>query len=135
MQLGLTEIFQRSLLLILLERLSMHEVIEANTILEKIVDTSHDTEHSEGEDPDTDDSNNRSLTTNEPPEESEHSCENIYKQNGASQLPRRNRRPERTIGTGNEDQPVFSQRYPRKPPHQGHRSFERYHRRDHERSW
>jgi hypothetical protein len=45
----LTEIFQRSLLLILLRRFAVHKVVEALAVLEEIVDTTHDAEDTERE--------------------------------------------------------------------------------------
>ena len=55
-QAELTEIFQRSLLLVLLWRLAVHEVVESNAVLKKVVDTAKNTEYTKGEDPDTDNS-------------------------------------------------------------------------------
>ena len=49
----------------------MHEVVEANAVLEEIVNTTHDAEDTEGEDPDTDNGDDGGLTTNEPTEETE----------------------------------------------------------------
>ena len=51
----------------------MHEVVEASAILEKIVNTSHDAENTEWEDPDTDNSDNGGTATNEETEETEES--------------------------------------------------------------
>ncbi|ROW03986.1 hypothetical protein VSDG_00847 [Cytospora chrysosperma] len=88
----------------------MHEVIESNAVLEEVVDTTHDAEDAEGEDPDTDNGDNGGLlSTNEPSEDTEQGGNDIDDKDGASQLPRGDRRPEGTVGTGDEDQPVLSQ--------------------------
>jgi hypothetical protein len=58
------KVFQRSLLLAALDGLAMHQIVESNAILEKIVDTSHDAEDAEAENPDTnysDDARNPTL--------------------------------------------------------------------------
>jgi hypothetical protein len=76
------------LLLVLLGRLSVHEVVEADTVLEKIVDASHDAENTEREDPNADDSHNGSLVSvKEPSEEGEEGCQKIDKQDSTGQLP------------------------------------------------
>ena len=54
----LTKVFQRTLLLVLLGGLAVHEVIEAGTALHEVVETTHDGKDTKGEDPDTDDSDN-----------------------------------------------------------------------------
>lgn len=86
----LTEIFQRSLLGVLLDRLSVHQVVEALAVLQEVVDSAHHTEDSEGEDVDTDDGNDGSLTTDEPTEDSEHGGDDVDGDDSAGQLPRRN---------------------------------------------
>ena len=48
-------------------------------------------------------------TTLEPTEEGEEGSKGIDDQDGTSQLPRRERRPEGTVGTGDEDEPVLSE--------------------------
>lgn len=87
----------------------MHEVVETNRALEEIVDTTHDTEYTEREDPDTDDSDDAGLSTNEPTEETEHGGDDIDNQDGTAELPRWNGRPEWTICTRNENEPVLSE--------------------------
>jgi hypothetical protein len=103
------EVLKRSLLLVALRRLAMHEVVKARAALHEVVETTHDTEDTEGEDPDTDNTNDVGAAGAEPTKDSEKSSKNIDDQNGAGELPRRNGRPERTVGTGNEDQPVLGQ--------------------------
>jgi len=88
----------------------VHEIVEANTVLEKEIDTSHDAENTKGEDPDTNDSDNGGFTTNKPTKEGEERCEKIDDQDSTSQLPWRDWRPERTVGTSDEDQPILSKR-------------------------
>lgn len=41
------EIFEGTLLLVLLGRLSVHKVVEANAVLQKVIDTSHNAEDTE----------------------------------------------------------------------------------------
>ena len=106
----LTEIFKRTLLLVLLRRLAVHKIVEALATLEEIVDTAHDAEDTEGEDPDTDDSDDAGLATNEPTEDTEEGGEDVDNQDSTRQLPRGNGRPEGTVGTGDEDQPVLGKR-------------------------
>jgi hypothetical protein len=78
---SLTEIFKRSLFLVLLRRLSVHEVIEAYTVLKQVVNATHDAENTEGEDPDTDNGDNGGLTCiEEPTEQSEECCNNVDNQ-------------------------------------------------------
>ncbi|CAF3594394.1 unnamed protein product [Fusarium graminearum] len=104
------EILEGSLLLVLLGRLAVHEVIEAGAALHEVVETTHDTEDTERENPDTDNSDNASLATNEPTEDTEEGGKDIDDQDSARQLPRGDGRPEGTVGTGDEDQPVLSKR-------------------------
>ena len=68
----------------------MHEVIEANAVLEKVVYASHDTEDTKREDPDTDDSDDRCVMVcamEEPSEEGEEGCQEIDGQDSTGQLP------------------------------------------------
>ena len=87
----------------------MHEVVESNAVLEEVVDTTLDAEDTEGEDPDTDHGDNGSLVTLEPSEDTEEGSNDVDDEDSASQLPRGDGRPEGTVGTGNEDEPVLSQ--------------------------
>ena len=73
----LTEIFQRPLFLVLLWRLAVHEVVETNAVLEKVVHTTQYAEDTEGEDPNTDNRDNGGLATDEPTEETEKGCNQI----------------------------------------------------------
>lgn len=106
----LTEILEGSLLLVLLRGLAVHEVVKSSAALHKVVETTHDAEDTEREDPDTDDSHNAGLATNEPTKDTEEGGKDIDDQNGTRQLPRGDGRPEGTVGTSDEDEPVFSER-------------------------
>lgn len=86
----LTEILERALLLVLLGRFAVHEVVESNAVLEEVVKTTHDAEDTEGEDPDTDNGHDGSLTADEPAEEAEEGGDDIDNQDSSRQLPRRN---------------------------------------------
>ncbi len=106
-----TKVFQRTLLLVLLGGLAVHEVIEAGGALHEVVETTHDGEDTEGENPDTDNGNDGGLLAGlEPTKDTEEGGNDVDKENGARQLPRGNRGPEGTVGTGDEDQPVLSER-------------------------
>lgn len=87
----------------------MHEVVKASRALHEVVETTHDTEDTKGENPNTDDGDDGSLSTDEETEQTEEGCDDVDNKNGTCQLPRRNRGPERTVGTGDEDQPVLSE--------------------------
>lgn len=88
----------------------MHEVIEAGGALHEVVKTAHDGEDTKGENPNTDDSNNGGLLTAlEPTKDTEESGNDVDEENGARQLPRGDRGPEGTVGTGDEDEPVLSE--------------------------
>lgn len=88
----------------------MHEVVKSNAVLEEVVDTAHNAEDAKGVDPDTDDGDDGGLvTTNEPSKDTEERGNDVDNDNSAAELPRGNGRPERTVGTSNEDQPVLSQ--------------------------
>lgn len=107
----LTEVFQRSLLLVLLGRLSVHQVVETGAALHEVVETTHDSEDTEREDPDTDDSNNAGpLVVLEPTKDTEEGGKDIDEEDSTAELPRGDRRPERTVGTGDEDEPVLGKR-------------------------
>jgi len=103
------KVFQATLLLLLLRRLAVHEVIETDGSLKEIVDATHNTEDTKGENPDTDDCHNAGLTTYEPSEKTEERGNDIDDQDGSGKLPRRNGRPEGAVGAGDEDEPVFRQ--------------------------
>lgn len=107
----LTEIFERTLLLVLLGRLAVHEVVEASAVLEEVVDTTHDAEDTEGEDPDTDNCDDGGVggAGKEPTEQTEEGGKDIDNQDGTGQLPRGDGRPEGTVGTGDEDEPVLGE--------------------------
>ncbi|EPE08776.1 hypothetical protein F503_04363 [Ophiostoma piceae UAMH 11346] len=103
------EVLERALLLVALGALAVHQVVEANGVLEHVVDTSHDTENTEGEDPNTDNSDNGSLlAVHEETEQGEEGGQQIDDQDGTGQLPRGDGRPEGAVGTGDENQPVLS---------------------------
>ena len=63
----------------------MHQVVEANAVLEQVVDTTHDAEDTEGEDPHTDDSDNVSqLAALEETPDTEAGGKDIDNQDGTS---------------------------------------------------
>lgn len=98
---GDDKVLQRALLLAALGRLAVHEVVEADAVLQHVVETTHDAEDAEREDPDTDDGDDRSLLlVLEPTEDGEQGSEDIDDEDGAGKLPRGERRPEGTVGTG-----------------------------------
>ena len=103
----LTEIFQRPLFLVLLWRLAVHEVVETNAVLEKVVHTTQHAEDTEGEDPNADNCDNGGLATNEPTEETEKGGNQIDDKDSTAELPRWDGRPEGTVGTGDEDEPYL----------------------------
>lgn len=107
----LTKVLKRTLLLATLRRLAVHEVVEAGAALHEVVETTHDSEDTEGEDPNTDNTDNVDAVvgSTEPTEDGEDGGNDVDDQDGTSQLPRGNGRPEGTVGTGDEDQPVLSQ--------------------------
>lgn len=104
---GNNEVLQVALLLALLRALSVHEVVESDGVLEEVVHSTQDTEDTKGEDPDTDNSDNGSLSRHEPTKETEESSNDIDNQNSASKLPRWDARPEWAVGTSDEDKPVL----------------------------
>ncbi|KAF3060281.1 hypothetical protein CFAM422_011359 [Trichoderma lentiforme] len=81
----------------------------ASASLEEVVETTHDGEDTEGENPDTNNSDNAGLLADEPTKDTEEGGNDVDNQDGTAELPRRNGRPERTVGTGDEDQPVLSE--------------------------
>ncbi|CAG9938832.1 unnamed protein product [Clonostachys rosea f. rosea IK726] len=104
------EFLKGSLLLGTLGRLAVHQVVETSASLHEVVETTHDGEDTEGVDPDTDNTSDVGavVRATEPTEDGEEGSEDIDDEDGTSQLPRRNGRPEGTVGTGDEDQPVLS---------------------------
>lgn len=92
-----------------LRRLAVHEVIESSRALHEVVSTTENAEDTEGENPDTDDGDDGGLTTNEPTPDGEAGSDDIDDQDSTGQLPRRDGRPEGTVGTGDEDKPVLSE--------------------------
>lgn len=88
----------------------MHDVVKALAVLQQVVDTTHDTEDTKGKDPDTDNGDDGGVASNEPTEETEHGCNDIDDQNGARQLPGWDTAPEGTVGTRDEDEPIFGER-------------------------
>jgi hypothetical protein len=88
----------------------VHQVVKSSAALHEVVETTHDAEDTERENPDTDNSDNAGLATNEPTEDTEKGGKDIDDQNGTRQLPRGDGGPERTVGTGDEDEPVLSER-------------------------
>jgi hypothetical protein len=88
----------------------VHEVVEADAVLEKVVETTEDAEDTEREDVDTDNSDNGRVAADEPTEQAEEGGDQVDADNGASKLPRRNTAPEGSIGTGDEDEPILGER-------------------------
>jgi hypothetical protein len=104
------KVLKRTLLLGALGRLAVHQVVESGAALHEVVETTHDGEDTEGEDPDTDNGNDAGLlVVLEPSEDTEQGGEDVDDQDGAGKLPRGDGRPEGTVGTGDEDQPVLSE--------------------------
>ncbi|CAI6098591.1 unnamed protein product [Clonostachys chloroleuca] len=99
-----------SLLLGTLGRLAVHQVVETSASLHEVVETTHNGEDTEGVDPDTDNTSDVGavVRATEPTEDGEEGSEDIDDKDGTSQLPGRNGRPEGTVGTSDEDQPVLS---------------------------
>lgn len=87
----------------------MHEVVETSRALHEVVETTHDAEDTEGEDPDTDNSDDGGVRADEPSEDTEEGGQDIDDENSAGQLPRGDGGPEGTVGTGDENQPVLSE--------------------------
>jgi len=85
----------------------MHQAIEPSALLQQEVDTAHDAEYAKREDPNPNDGHDTRLSSNEPAEETEHGGDDVDDQDGARELPRGDRGPERSIGTGDEDEPVL----------------------------
>ncbi|VUC35121.1 unnamed protein product [Clonostachys rosea] len=99
-----------SLLLGTLGRLAVHQVVETSASLHEVVETTHDGEDTEGVDPDTDNTSDVGAVVRaaEPTEDGEEGSQDIDDEDGTSELPRGDGGPERTVGTGDEDQPVLS---------------------------
>lgn len=107
----LTEILKGTLLLVLLGGLAVHQVVETSAALHEVVETTHDAEDTEREDPDTDHGDNAGAAVlNEPTEDGEESGKNVDDEDSTGKLPRGDGRPEGTVGTGDEDEPVLSER-------------------------
>lgn len=97
---GHDKVLQRALLLVALGRLAVHEVVEADAVLQHVVEATHDAEDAEREHPDTDDGDDRGLLlVLEPTEDGEEGSDNVDDEDGAGKLPRGKRRPEGTVGT------------------------------------
>ena len=66
----------------------MHNSIEADRILQQVVNPCHDTEDPEGEDPDTDNCDDRGIVpTLEPTEEAEEGGNDVNEQDSGGELP------------------------------------------------
>ena len=87
----------------------MHQVVESRAVLEEVVDSTEDAEDAKREDPDSDNSHDRGFAGDEEAENTEAGGDDIDNQNGTGQLPGRNGRPEWSVGTSDEDQPVLGQ--------------------------
>ena len=103
------KVFQTALFLLFLGRFPVHHAVETSGVLQEVVDTSHDTEDTEGEKVDTDDSDDTCLSTNEPTEQTEEGGHEIDDCDGTSELPTGDGAPERTVRTGDENEPVLSE--------------------------
>ncbi|TLS28806.1 hypothetical protein PpBr36_01840 [Pyricularia pennisetigena] len=107
--LKLTKVLERPLLLVALRGLAVHEVVKALAVLENVVKTAHDAEDTKGEYPDTDDGNDVGhLAADKPTPDGEARGDDVDNEDSTSELPRGDGRPEGTVGTGDEDQPVLS---------------------------
>jgi len=94
------EVLQRPLLLVALGRLAVHEVVESDAVLQHVVNTTHDAEDTEREDPDTDNGNDVGLMTIlEPTPNGEARGNDIDDKDSAGELPRGDGGPEGTVGT------------------------------------
>ena len=107
---GDNKVFNRSLRRLLLKTLTVHETIKSNGSLHEVVKTSENAEDTERVNPDTNNGDHGSLAMNEPTEDTEESGDDVDNEYGTRKFPRRNGRPERTIGTSDENQPVLSKR-------------------------
>lgn len=87
----------------------MHEVVKAGAALHQVVETTHDGKDTERENPDTDNGDNAGIAVDKPTEDTEEGGNDVDQENGTAKLPRWDGRPERTIGTGDEDEPVLSE--------------------------
>ena len=77
----LTKVFQGSLFGVAPWALAVHDVVKSFRSLEQIIYAAKDTEDTKGEDPDTDDSDNRGLTADKPAEETEEGSYKVHHQN------------------------------------------------------
>ncbi len=97
---GHDKVLQGALLLAALGRLAVHEVVEPDAVLQHVVETTHDAEDAEREDPDAHNSDDgRLLLALEPAEDGEERGEDVDDQHSTGQLPRGERGPEGTVGT------------------------------------
>jgi len=104
------EVLDSSSVLLWLSWSTVTQVVESFGFRHQVVSTTHDTEDTEGPDPDSDNGNDVSPVLRPPAEQGETGGDDINDKDGTTQLPRWNRGPERTIGSGDENQPVLSQR-------------------------
>lgn len=106
---GNDKVFQTALFLLFLGRLAVHHAVETSGILEKVVDTSHDAENTEGEEVNTDDSDDTCLSTDKPTEQTEEGGDEIDDGDSTGELPRGDGAPEGTVGTSDENEPVLGE--------------------------
>ena len=83
----LTKVFKVPLLLLSLEKLSVHEVVEALTALQNVIHSCHNTKDTEGEGPDTDHGNNVCSSTHKPPENGKTRSKDVDNQDRPGELP------------------------------------------------
>lgn len=107
---GNKEIFQGSSVTLWFWFLTVTEVVESFRSRHQVVSTTHDTEDTKRPNPGSDNSNNVSPVLRPPTKQGETSGNDINNQDSTRQLPRWNRRPEWTLSSSNENQPIFSLR-------------------------
>lgn len=104
------KVFQRPLFRRSLGRFAVHQVVETLAVLEEVIHSRTDAEDAEREDPDTDHSDDAGhFALLEPAPNAEARGDDVNDQNGSRQLPRGNRRPERSVGAGDENEPILRQ--------------------------
>lgn len=103
------EIFQGSLRSLFFDWFTVHESVKGLGLRHQDVGTAQDAEDAKGPDPDSYDRDNVGPVLGPPAKEGETSGDNVDNQYCAGQLPRRQRGPEWTFGSGDENQPVFGQ--------------------------
>ena len=88
----------------------MHERVEARALLQQEVDAAHDAEDAEAEDPHAHHGHDAGPAADEEAEQAEEGGQQVHDEDGARQLPRRDRGPEGPVGARDEDEPVLRER-------------------------